>query len=192
MKHFLWLVLILCFKISMINADALSRYEALYPETPPSFSLKDSLGNVLSLKDLKGKVVLLNFWATWCPACRKEMPSMNRLADYFQGQDVQIVLASSTPFRGEPPSNYLLSQSFQFLQSHLDERGQVAQAFGVKGLPTTLFFDPLGKLVGRLVGAAQMDAPEMVDLIQNILHGNAPKPNLTLWERVTYFFKHLF
>ncbi|MCP4923413.1 MAG: TlpA family protein disulfide reductase [bacterium] len=191
-KRFLLLFLILVFNNHTANADALSRYEALPLETPPEFSLEDSLGKSLALGDLRGKVVLVNFWAPWCPSCRKEMPSLNRLADYFQDQEVQIVLASSRPFRGENPSNYLLSQSFQFLQSHFDERGQAAQAFGVKGLPTTLFFNPQGKLVGRLVGAAQMDAPEMIDMIQDILHGAAPQPSQTLWERTTYFFKHLF
>jgi thiol-disulfide isomerase/thioredoxin len=139
------------------------------PKPAPALKLKDLDGKTLDLAQLKGKVVLINFWATWCPPCRREMPSMERLSQAFKGQPL-VVLAVDV---GEDPDTIEAFNSqldtvptFPIL---LDTRSRTMQSWKVAGLPTTFLVDKRGRIVASAIGGREFDHPEMVQAIRGLL-----------------------
>jgi thiol-disulfide isomerase/thioredoxin len=142
-----------------------SEVPAPAPETP----FTDVEGRRRTLADFRGKVVLVNFWATWCGPCVREMPSLQRLAAQFAG-DTFAVLALSQDRRGwEVMTPFLARLGLEGLPVFHDEKGSAAGALKVQGLPTTVLFDRSGRELGRLVGPAEWDAPEAVALVRHYL-----------------------
>jgi peroxiredoxin len=113
-----------------------------------SFTLTSMDGKTFSLEALRGKVVLLNFWATWCPPCRKEMPDMEALYRRFQKKGL-VVLAVSDEER-ETVVGFLAKQNYTF-PILLDPGRKVNDAFGVEGIPKSFIFDAEGKLVAQAI-----------------------------------------
>jgi thiol-disulfide isomerase/thioredoxin len=139
------------------------------PKPAPALKLKDLDGKTLDLAQLKGKVVLINFWATWCPPCRREMPSMERLSQAFKGQPL-VVLAVDV---GEDPDTIdaFTSQldtmpTFPIL---LDTRSHAMRAWKVAGLPTTFLVDKQGRIVASAIGGREFDHPEIVKAVKELL-----------------------
>jgi thiol-disulfide isomerase/thioredoxin len=139
------------------------------PKPAPALKLKDLAGKTLDLAQLKGKVVLVNFWATWCPPCRREMPSMERLSQAFKGQPL-VVLAVDV---GEDPDTIeaFTSQldtmpTFPIL---LDTRSHTMQSWKVAGLPTTFLVDQQGRIVASAIGGREFDHPEIIRAIKELL-----------------------
>jgi thiol-disulfide isomerase/thioredoxin len=139
------------------------------PRPAPALKLKDLDGTTLDLAQLKGKVVLINFWATWCPPCRREMPSMERLSQAFMGQPL-VVLAVDV---GEDPdtidgfnSQLDTVPTFPIL---LDTRGRTMQSWKVAGLPTTFLVDKQGRIVASAIGGREFDHPEIVKTVGGLL-----------------------
>lgn len=134
------------------------------------FSLKDMDGKNWRLSELRGKVVLINFWATWCPPCRRELPSLERLwrllgSENFVvlaidvGEDADTVFAFTGTLEAAP--------SFPVL---LDRDSAVLRNWPVKGLPTTFVVDKAGRIVFRAVGGRNFDSPELVEQLRVLLH----------------------
>lgn len=123
----------------------------------------------VSLADYKGKVILLNFWATWCPPCIKEMPSMQRLRDSFTDQPFEIVAINT----GDDPtsvSSFLLELETELtFPILLDEQGKSYQHFGIRGLPMTLIFDRNGEMVEKVLGGREWDSAESIKAIQTVI-----------------------
>jgi thiol-disulfide isomerase/thioredoxin len=139
------------------------------PKPAPALKLKDLDGKTHDLAQLRGKVVLINFWATWCPPCRREMPSMERLAQAFKGQPL-VMLAVDV---GEDPDTIeaFTSQldtvpTFPIL---LDTRSRSMQAWKVAGLPTTFLVDRQGRIVASAIGGREFDHPEIVKTVGVLL-----------------------
>jgi thiol-disulfide isomerase/thioredoxin len=133
------------------------------PVTAPPLRLEDIDGVEHDLADLKGRLVLVNFWATWCPPCRREMPSMERLYQQFKergltvlavdvGEDMDTVFAFTGQLDPAP--------TFPLL---LDTDSSAAQAWGVKGLPTSFVVDPEGRVIIRAVGGTEFDDAAAVE-----------------------------
>lgn len=133
------------------------------------FNLKDLDGKNWRLSDLRGKVVLINFWATWCPPCRKELPSLERLwrllgSDNFVvlaidvGEDADTVFAFTGMLEPAPTFPILLDRDSAVLGNWL-----------VKGLPTTFVLDKKGRIVYRAVGGREFDAPELVGKLRDLV-----------------------
>jgi peroxiredoxin len=112
------------------------------------FTLIDLSGKAWTLSDLKGKVVLVNFWATWCPPCRKEMPDLNTLANRFAGQGLVILSISDEDASKVAP--YIAEHKFTY-PILLDPGGKTAQSFHVDGIPKSFVFDRAGKLVAQSI-----------------------------------------
>ena len=122
-------------------------------------------GSAVSLADFTGQVVLLNFWATWCGPCVREMPSLDRLQAALGPEGLEVVAVSEDrkPALAEA---FLVEHQLGNLALYLDPRGKVAQAFGLRGLPTTYLIDRQGRMVGGLQGPAEWDSEEAKGLIR--------------------------
>jgi thiol-disulfide isomerase/thioredoxin len=139
------------------------------PKPAPALKLADLDGQSHDLAALKGKVVLVNFWATWCPPCRREMPSMERLTQALAGEPF-VVLAVDV---GEDAdtihafnSQLDAAPSFPIL---LDSRSRVMQAWKVGGLPTTFLVDQRGRIVASAIGGREFDHPAMIEAIRGMI-----------------------
>jgi thiol-disulfide isomerase/thioredoxin len=135
----------------------------------PPLRLKDIEGRFHDIAALKGKVVLVNFWATWCPPCRREMPSMDRLARKLAGEDF-VVLAVDVGEDADTVETFLSQldggHAFPIL---LDTRGHTLRAWGGGGLPTTYLVDRQGRIAYTAVGGREFDHPEIERTVRELL-----------------------
>ena len=138
-------------------------------KTAKDFTLPDLDGKTHRLSDYRGKVVLVNFWATWCPPCRREMPSMERLSQRLTDQGF-VVLAIN---QQEDPDKIFVFTSqlkpeptFPLLS---DRNSSVANAWGVQGLPASFLVDKRGRVAYRAMGGREFDHPEITRVIQRLL-----------------------
>ena len=134
----------------------------------PDFALKDSNGKTVKLSDYKGKVVLLNFWATWCGPCIEEMPSMERLHRQFQGGDF-LVLGVSVDEEG--PDKVMefandLGVTFEILH---DRSTAIRAIYQTTGVPESFVIDRSGMIVKKVIGATQWDNAVNATLIRRLL-----------------------
>ena len=136
----------------------------------PDFTLVDMDGKRHRLSEQRGKVVMVNFWATWCPPCRKEMPSMQRAFEKLKnknfvmfavnvGEDEETIFAFSFATGVE--------LRFPIL---LDKKGKVIKEWPVLGLPTTFIIDTKGRIAYRAIGGREWDDPKLLKEIQKLLH----------------------
>ncbi|MNN52781.1 Thiol:disulfide interchange protein TlpA [compost metagenome] len=135
----------------------------------------DAGGEMRSLADFRGKVLLLNLWATWCVPCRKEMPTLDRLQAQLGGPDFQVVALSLDQGGPEVVRNFYREIGIQHLQIYLDEQMQAIQTFGAFGLPATLLLDRQGREIGRKLGGAEWDSPEVVQYLREVISSTQGK-----------------
>ncbi len=134
----------------------------------PNFILRDLAGNAVSLSQLRGKVVLLNFWATWCGPCRVEMPAMEQLYRTLSRREFEI-LAVSTDSQGATVTRPFQKQmGFTFPILH-DSEYRVGLAYGARTIPVTFMVDRQGVVRQKIFGARDWDSPEARDLIHALL-----------------------
>lgn len=151
---------------SIAAAQELSRnfifHEA--PKPVATIQFEDANGQSRSLADFSGKVVLLNIWATWCVPCRKEMPTLDRLQATLGGSRFDVV-ALSIDRRIDAVRKFFAEVGIQKLAMYLDSSAKATRELGAVGLPTTLLLDSRGHEIGRLIGPAEWDSPEMAAII---------------------------
>lgn len=131
----------------------------------PNFTLKNLKGEEVSLEDYRGKLVLVNFWATWCKYCDMEMPDLQRLDE--ENEDL-VVLAVNVQEDKETVEAYIEKGGYEF-EVVLDEEGEIATMYLVYGLPNSYFIDEEGILLGRVPGAMTYD--QMVQVLDSIREG---------------------
>jgi thiol-disulfide isomerase/thioredoxin len=136
------------------------------PKDIPPFSFVDGNGVTKDLSQWKGKVVLLNLWATWCAPCRKEMPDLARLQKLLGGPDFEVVALSEDLKGAEASAAFLKEAGADNLALYIDQKAAALAAIQSPGLPTTLLIDRNGKEVGRLLGPADWASGEAQDLIK--------------------------
>src|SRR3989338_10093348 len=138
------------------------------PIPAPDFTLNTLDGKKVSLKDFKGKVVFLNFLATWCPPCVVEMPSMEALHKRFKGKGL-VVLAVNDAENVNKVSSFVKKRGYTF-HVLLDSDGLVTDgSYRVVGLPTTYLIDSNGMVVGKAEGVRAWDSPESFRLMEEII-----------------------
>ena len=131
------------------------------------FALTALDGSPVQLADLKGKVVVINFWATWCGPCKEEMPALGRLRQQLD-PDRFALLTITTDLQREGIAQFLANMKVQ-VPVLFDEDQDVSHAYLVRALPTTVFIDPQGTLIGRAVGPRDWDAPHAVRAVQSLM-----------------------
>jgi thiol-disulfide isomerase/thioredoxin len=143
------------------------------PRPVPEIRFQDDQGHELTLGDFRGRVVLLNLWATWCVPCRKEMPTLDRLQGRLGGKDF-VVIALSIDRKGiEAVGGFYNDVGVKKLGIYLDPSGKGSHDLAIPGLPATLLIDREGREVARKLGEAEWDSPEMVSLVERTMHGGS-------------------
>lgn len=159
-------------------AESAAPQESEYASSlPPAidFELKDQFGNVHKLEDYKGKTIFLNFWATWCPPCRAEMPDIQKLYETYEteGENALIVLGVAAPKLGNEGTEEEIAA---FLESNgytypvlMDTDAELFMSYGISSFPTTFMIDRDGNIFGYVSGMLSMDMME--NIIQQTMSG---------------------
>jgi thiol-disulfide isomerase/thioredoxin len=141
------------------------------PKPAPKLAFEDAAGNPLTLEDFRGKVVVLNLWATWCGPCRKEMPSLDRLQADYSGQGLYVLPLSLDRGELSKIQSFYDEVGIQNLKIYRDPKGGASRALGAFGLPTTVVLDRDGREVGRVLGPAEWDGHEALATLKALLLG---------------------
>lgn len=159
------MILFLLFMVSSIAA-AQSLTPLENPQMAPDFTLVDMDGVSHKLSDYRGKPVIVNFWATWCPPCREEMPSMERAWNKIKDQGIAMLAVNVGEeedtiftFTGDYPASFTIL---------LDTTGNITEQWPIRGLPTTYVVSPGGKLVYRAVGGREWDDEQLLDRVRQL------------------------
>ena len=146
------------------------------PKPVAAIKFDDAQGQSRNLADFKGKVVLLNIWATWCGPCRNEMPALDRLQAGLGGSDFEVVALSIDRGGMDAVRKFFADIGIGTLAMYLDSSGQALRTLSALGLPTTLLIDREGREIGRLIGPAEWDSPEMIEFVRCVVaKGDAAK-----------------
>lgn len=139
----------------------------------PDFTLSGLDGRPVSLSDYRGQVVVVNVWATWCPPCVDEMPSMEKLYQEFKNERFEILAVSidSDGIAAVPPFMQKHGLTFPVL---LDSQASIRSSYGTTGVPETFIIDKQGILVKKVIGPLNWAAPEILDYIRNLIREPFP------------------
>ena len=160
---------ILGFLAAHAASAAAAPIETSAPKPLPPLAFQTMDGQETTLEAFRGKVVVLNLWATWCAPCREEMPGLDRLQARFADQPV-VVLALSVDRAGpERVQAFLDEVGVERLHVYRDPKAAATRALKVPGLPATIFVDREGREAGRVLGIAAWDGPQAVEAVQRLL-----------------------
>ena len=134
----------------------------------PHCCLEGLNGEKVQLSDLKGKIVLLNFWASWCGPCKEEMPSVEALYQRYKERDF-VFLTISIDYGGAEPVRKFIEKHHYRFPVLLDPNGKTLDLFEINKIPATLIIDKKGKMIGRVIGPRNWSSPEVFSLIDQLL-----------------------
>lgn len=134
------------------------------------FKLRDLGGHEVSLSSMRGKVVFLNLWATWCEPCRREMPSIEKLYEKFGKDKSFVILAVSEDSDGSTAVAPYVKQSGYKFEILLDPRNDVGEAYNVSGIPETFVIDRDGRIVAHHLGPYDWANPDIRDALQELIN----------------------
>jgi thiol-disulfide isomerase/thioredoxin len=135
----------------------------------PALEFMTGNGSSISLKTFRGKFVLLNIWATWCPPCRAEMPTLDRLQGKLGSPRFQVVPLSIDIGGFAPVRQFYNEIGVKHLGIYLDTSVDIMLVLNLEGIPTTFLIDPDGQQIGRLAGAADWDSPSALSFFQRTM-----------------------
>ena len=139
------------------------------PRALPDIEFKDREGKEVRLSNFKGKVVLLNVWATWCPPCRREMPTLDKLQGMLGGKDFEVIALSIDRAGVHAVEAFFMEIGVKHLRLYIDQSMAAMRKLAVVGLPTTLLIDREGREVWRYAGAAEWDSDEWMGEIRKAI-----------------------
>ena len=134
---------------------------------PVEVTLPDLSGRQVSLSDFKGKILFVNFWATWCPPCREEMPSMQKLHARLKDKDF-LMVAIDLQESAEPVKKFLNEYELTFM-TLLDSKGETGPLFGINSIPTTLIMDKNGMIIGVAIGPRDWASKKSIALFEHLI-----------------------
>jgi thiol-disulfide isomerase/thioredoxin len=141
------------------------------PKAVPALAFTDQDGHPLGLEPFKGKVVVLDYWATWCAPCKVEFPELDRLQGRLADKGL-VVVAVSLDRGGRPAVDHFYDElHVAHLAKYLDPSSASATALGLRGMPTTLVIDRQGREVARIEGTAAWNGPEIGKILEGLLSG---------------------
>ncbi len=156
------LVLLLSWTVPIQADQSLTPITGSVPA--PDFELQDTNGKTHRLSDYRGRPVIINFWTTWCPPCREELPSMNRAWKQLEKEDIAMLAINM----GEDEDTIFVFSAdyptdFPIL---MDQSGDVIASWPVKGLPTTYVIAPDGTIAYRAIGSREWDDKKLLDAVR--------------------------
>ncbi len=151
-------------QVGIFNPDVPSAKNTAQPTLDLKF--KDQNGKIVSLDDLKGKVVFLNFWATWCPPCLAEMPSINKLYEQNKVNEDVVFIMLDADSNFEKANGYMKRKSYQMPVYQM--ASSVPEQIFAGSLPTTVVFDKQGRLSFQHVGPANYNSQKFTDFIEKL------------------------
>jgi peroxiredoxin len=137
-------------------------------DVAPDFKLEGLAGRQISLSSLRGKVVLVNFWATWCPPCREEMPSMERLHEVLAGDDF-VMLAINTEKNGRTVVPEFLKKNSYTFPILLDDKGEVQGLYGVYKFPETFIVRKDGVVENKVIGSIDWSSTKTISYLKGLI-----------------------
>jgi thiol-disulfide isomerase/thioredoxin len=144
---------------------------AAQPAAAPAVTFKAANGRRMSLADFRGRVVLLNIWATWCVPCRSEMPSLDRLQELHAADGLAVLAVSVDDDGANAVRRFYQQSGIRNLPVYIDSARTTQSAFGARAIPMTVLIDRDGNVVGKMTGATAWDAPEALALVRRYLDG---------------------
>jgi peroxiredoxin len=154
---------------TVVDASA-NKLKLEIPKTPapaPVFELKNAAGEQVSLKDLRGKVVFLNFWATWCPPCIEEMPAIEKL-HHELGKDGLVILAVNFQESPERVKQFFAKHDFTFT-ALLDHDGKVSETYQAWALPVSVVINKRGEIAAKALGSKDWYSDEALQLFRKLV-----------------------
>ena len=139
------------------------------PRPVPALAFVDGAGDPKTLADFRGRVVLLNIWATWCVPCRKEMPALDRLQAKLGGPDFQVIPLSIDRKGLDAVKPFYQELGLKSLGIYIDTSGKVSRDLGIIGVPVTLLVDREGREVARKLGPDEWDSADMIEIIRGYM-----------------------
>ncbi|MDY0211453.1 MAG: TlpA disulfide reductase family protein [Desulfuromonadaceae bacterium] len=167
---------VLCLVVGSVTAcdradTTLSQAQVREADAPekvaPDFTLTDMQGKEVTLSDLRGQVVLVNFWATWCPPCRQEMPSMEVLYQQLRTHGVELLAINIEENGPKAVTDFLANKSHSF-PILFDQDARVQRLYHVSRFPETFIIDRNGNIVEHVVGAIDWMQPSVVDFLRSL------------------------
>jgi len=140
----------------------------------PDFSLECLKGEKVQLRNLKGKVIFLNFWATWCGPCKEEMPSMETLHQQLKDRDF-VFLTISVDYDGAKTVKKFMEKHRYSFPVLLDPTSKTLQPFEINRIPATIFIDRNGRMIGRVIGPRDWYSPEVLALLDRMLNSDSKR-----------------
>lgn len=141
-------------------------FQLVEPKDPVNFSLPDPSGNTISVKQHRESVIVMNFWATWCPPCKEEMPSMQRLWEEYQGDGLTVLALN---MRENSTSVKTFIDDFDLTFPIRIDNGRIANRMQVTTLPTTWLVGPKGKTIAKLVGPIDWDSSNVRTTLEKLM-----------------------
>ena len=158
------------FAVETLEAIEVHQAPKALPQTP----FQAETGETVTFADFKGDALLVNFWATWCAPCLKEMPSINTLAGAMSGRPFRVLTISVDRGGAGKPRAFLDKIGATHLGLFLDPKMTLAREIGAIGLPVTVLVDRQGRELARLSGHAEWDSPEAKRLAQAVVDFGGP------------------
>jgi thiol-disulfide isomerase/thioredoxin len=135
----------------------------------PEIVFTDDTGERVTLADFRGKVVVLNIWATWCPPCRREMPTLDRLEAELSGDRFAVVALSVDQSGSEVVRDFFEQEDIEHLGLYIDTSARVLMDLRIPGIPSTLILDREGREIARLSGEADWAKPAMMQYFRSLI-----------------------
>lgn len=146
------LVYINCVGVAVSQPGISDRLIMSKRQQPYATKFKDAAGKIIDIKDFKGSLTIIKFWAPWCNSCAKELPQLNKVAKGLTAKGIKIVALGQSLKGFQDIENFFQKANISDLPLYFDERSVSAQVFGVKHLPTTVFLDKNGVEIARITG----------------------------------------
>ena len=156
-----------------LNQNPFASMTSTAPRAVPNLTFVDGNGAPRNLAQFRGRLVLLNVWATWCPPCRREMPTLERLQAQLGGPDFEVVALSIDRGGRAAVDSFFDEINVRALKVYVDSTTAVRNDLALTAFPTTLLIDRQGREIGRYTGGANWDSPEVVAALRKYLA--APK-----------------
>lgn len=149
-------------------------------EAAPALELPRIDGGTASLAELRGRPVVVNLWATWCPPCVREMPSLQRVYERYRDEGLEVLAVAVDDVPGvRQPDGRIVGLVSRFVEEHgltfpiaVDPSGNTERRFGTEYLPTTVLIDRQGRIRAREVGGRPWDEEPYIDMIESLMQGD--------------------